>query len=86
MIRSLPAGRERRPGPLGKESWMSRQSRPFSAVAAILLAVVALAHLLRGVLAVDVVGGGRVVPIAASVLATVVAGLLSVGTWRESRG
>lgn len=65
---------------------MSRRSRPFSVIAAIVLAVVALAHLARVIFAVHVMVGDRAVPISVSVIATIVAGALAVGVWRESGG
>jgi hypothetical protein len=50
------------------------------------LAVVALAHLARVIFAVHVMVGDRAVPISVSVIATIVAGALAVGVWRESGG
>jgi len=65
---------------------MPTASRPSSFLAAILLATVALAHLARVFLGLEVVIGGRTVSMAVSVVATIVAGGLSIGLWRESRG
>lgn len=64
---------------------MSKESKPATALAALLLGIVALAHLLRAVLALPVVVGDQSIPISVSVVATVVAGALSLGIWRESR-
>jgi len=65
---------------------MSSSPRPFTAAAAVLLALVALAHLLRVVSGLEVVVGGVSVPLAVSIVATFVAGCLSFMIWRESGG
>jgi len=65
---------------------MPTESRPFAAVAVALLAIVAVGHLLRVVLGLEVVVGSTVVPMWVSVVATVVAGGLSVLLRRESTG
>jgi hypothetical protein len=65
---------------------MSTESRPFAAVAVALLALVAVGHLLRVVLGLEVVVGGYAVPMWVSVVATLVAGGLSVLLRRESSG
>jgi hypothetical protein len=59
--------------------------RPFTIVAAIIFAVVALVHLLRLVYGwvVNVAGGD--VPMWASVLGLVIAAVLAAGLWWESR-
>lgn len=59
--------------------------RPFTIVAAIILAVVALVHLLRLMYGwvVNVAGGS--VPMWASVVGLVIAGVLAAGLWWESR-
>jgi hypothetical protein len=65
---------------------MSTQSRPFTALAAVVFALVALAHLLRAAFGLDVVVGGYAVPLSVSVLATIVAGGLALLVWREAHG
>jgi hypothetical protein len=59
--------------------------RPFTVVAAIIFAVVALVHLLRLMYGwvVNVAGGS--VPMWASVVGLVIAGVLAAGLWWESR-
>ena len=59
--------------------------RPFTMVAAIIFAVVALVHLLRVAYGwvVNIAGGS--VPMWASVVGLVIAGVLAAGLWVESR-
>jgi hypothetical protein len=59
--------------------------RPFTIVAAIIFAVVALVHLLRLMYGwvVNIAGGS--VPMWASVLGLLIAGVLAAGLWWESR-
>jgi hypothetical protein len=59
--------------------------KPFTVVAAIIFAVVALVHLLRLMYGwvVNVAGGS--VPMWASVVGLVIAGVLAAGLWWESR-
>lgn len=64
---------------------MSTSSRPFTAIAAVLLALVALGHLLRALFGLGLVVGGYAVPVSVSVVATVVAGGLALLLWREAR-
>ena len=59
--------------------------RPFTTIAVIIFAVIALAHLLRLVRGFDVVVAGNAVPQWASIAGLVVAGLLALMVWRESR-
>lgn len=56
-----------------------------SLLAVVLLAVVAIAHLLRLLFAVDVVVGGYIVPQWVSVGGVVLPGLIAMLLWRESR-
>jgi hypothetical protein len=49
------------------------------------MALVAIAHLLRLVLRVEVVAGGVVVPLWVSLVGFVVPGALAAALWRESR-
>jgi hypothetical protein len=55
-------------------------------LAAILLAGVALAHLLRLLFRVEVTAGGIVVPMWLSAFGFLVPGTLSVALWRGRRG
>ena len=59
--------------------------KPASFVTAALLDVIAIAHVLRLVFHTEVTVGGRVVPMAVSVVGAVVAALLSVLVFREAR-
>lgn len=59
--------------------------RPASLVAAVVLAVVAIAHVLRLVLHTEVIIGGTVMPMWISGLGAVVAGILSTLVYRETR-
>ena len=54
-------------------------------IAALLLTLVAVAHLLRVVFGVDATVGGTVVPMWVSVAATVVAGGVALMLWRDRR-
>ena len=59
--------------------------KPFTLVAAVIFAAVALIHLLRVVYgwAVTIVGAN--VPVWGSVIALVISGVLAAGLWWESR-
>ena len=59
--------------------------KPFTTIAVIIFAIIALAHLLRLVRGFDVVVAGTAVPQWASIAGLVVAGLLALMVWRESR-
>jgi hypothetical protein len=59
--------------------------KPYTTAAAVLLGVVALAHLYRLIRPFDVVVAGWAVPQWVSAVALVVAGGISVMLWRESR-
>ena len=59
--------------------------RPAARITTIFLALVALAHLLRLVLQVEVIAGGVPIPLWLSAVACVVTGGLAVLLWRESR-
>jgi len=56
-----------------------------SLLAAVLLTVVAIAHLLRLLFAVEVVVGGYIIPQWLSVGGVVLPGLIAMLLWRESR-
>ena len=59
--------------------------KPFSAIAAVVFALVALAQLLRLVLGWSVVVNGISIPLWASAIACLVAAALAVMMWREAR-
>jgi hypothetical protein len=59
--------------------------RPAPFLAAILLALVAVAHLLRFLFRIEVVAGGVVVPLWVSLLGFLVPGALAVALWRGRR-
>ena len=59
--------------------------KPFTTLAAILFALVALAHAYRLGKACDVVVSGYPIPMWVSVVGMVVAALLAVMLWREAR-
>ncbi len=59
--------------------------QPIGRLATIFLALVALAHLLRLVMRVEVTVGGVTIPLWANALACVFAGGLAIMLWRESR-
>ena len=60
-------------------------SRPFTTIAALVFALVALVHAWRFVAGWEVVVAGYQVPHRASALAAVVAGGLALMVWRERR-
>ena len=59
--------------------------KPFSTVAAVVFALVALVHLLRLVYGWEVTLAGWVVPLWVSVVGLIVAGGLAALVWREAR-
>ena len=59
--------------------------KPFTTLAAIVLALIALVHLYRLVRPFEVVVGGTRIPMWVSIAGLVVAGGLSIMLWRESR-
>lgn len=61
------------------------RSRPFTTIAAIIFAIMALVHLYRLFSHFQVVVGSHTIPMWCSYVAIVVAGLLSWGLFRESR-
>ena len=60
--------------------------KPVTMITVLFLAMVAVAHLLRLLLGVEVTVGGTLVPLWVSVIACVVPAGLVVGLWLESRG
>lgn len=61
------------------------RNKPFTLVAAIIFATMALAHILRLFLKFQVVIGNHKLPMSASIAAIIVTGLLSWGLFREMR-
>ncbi len=59
--------------------------RPAALIATVFLALVALAHLFRLVLGVEVIAGGVSIPLWLSAVACVFTGGLAVLLWREGR-
>jgi membrane protein implicated in regulation of membrane protease activity len=59
--------------------------KPFTTIAAVVFALIALLQLLRFILAWPVSVNGLVVPVWASAIAFVIAAGLSVMLWRERR-
>ena len=59
--------------------------KPFTTLAAILLALVALAHLYRLIRPFEIVVQGHVLPQWVSIGGVIVAGGLAIMLWRESR-
>jgi hypothetical protein len=60
-------------------------SRPFTLLAAVIFALMALVHLYRIVTHFQIVLGSHEVPMSASWVAIVVSGLLAVTVYRESQ-
>lgn len=56
----------------------------FTKVAALLLALIAIGHVLRVVYAVEVIVGGMLIPVGVSIPVVVVVGGLAWMVWRES--
>ena len=59
--------------------------KPFTTLASIVLALIALVHLYRLVRPFEVVVGGTALPQWISIVGLIVAGGLSIMLWRESR-
>ena len=59
--------------------------KPATMISTLFLAVVAVGHLLRLVLGVEIRVGGILVPLWVSVIACVVPAGLAVALWRENR-
>ena len=60
--------------------------KPFTAAAAVLLGIVALAHLYRLIWPVEIIVGGQSIPQWVSIGGLLVPGALSLALWREARG
>lgn len=61
-----------------------KQGKPFSRIAAVLLAVICILHVVRAAMALPVTVGQTVIPIWMSIAAAIFAGLLSLMVWREA--
>jgi hypothetical protein len=61
------------------------RSRPFTTIAAILFGLAALLHLYRLFTHFQIVAGSHEIPLALSYVGVVVAAILSIGLFRESR-
>ena len=59
--------------------------KPFTTLACVLLALIAVAQLTRAVLGWELVLNGTAIPTWPSVLAAIVAGVPALMTWREAR-
>ena len=59
--------------------------KPFTALAAVLLGIIALAHLYRLIRPFEVTVAGNAIPQWVSIAGLVVAGGISVMLWREAR-
>ena len=59
--------------------------RPFTTIAVLILAILTLAHLYRLIKGLEVVVNGNTVPQWISGVVAVVAGVLALMVWRESR-
>ncbi len=59
--------------------------RPFTTIAVVVFALLALGHVLRVVFAWDVIVDGMIVPLGASVVVALVAAGLAFMVWLESR-
>ena len=59
--------------------------KPFSTAAAVLLGIVALAHLYRLIRPFEVIVAGEAIPQWGSVAGLIVAGGISLMLWREAR-
>ncbi len=68
------------------ETLSASHPKPFTWIATLLLALIAVGHVLRAAFAVEVVVGGTLIPVGASIPVVVVTGALAVMLWRESRG
>ena len=59
--------------------------KPFTTIAAVVFGLVALAHLYRVIRPFEVIVAGNAIPQWASIAGMVIAGVLAVMLWRESR-
>ena len=73
-----------RPAPFLALKKMHAMKKPFTVVAVVIFAIVAVVHLLRFVLGWNANIAGTEIPMWASVVALVIAGGLAIGLWREN--
>ena len=59
--------------------------KPFTKIAAVLLALVALLHLARVILNLELIVGSTEIPMWVSVGGFIIPLILSIGLWRESK-
>jgi hypothetical protein len=59
--------------------------KPFTTIAAIILAILALAHVYRFVRGLDLVVNGHAIPLWVSAVVALVAAVLALMIWRESK-
>jgi len=59
--------------------------KPFTKIASVLLALVALLHLARVILNMDLIVGNSEVPMWVSIGGFIIPLILSIGLWRESK-
>ena len=59
--------------------------KPFTKIAAVLLALVALLHLARVILSLELIVGSTEIPMWVSVGGFIIPLILSIGLWRESK-
>ena len=59
--------------------------KPFSKIAAVIFAIVALLHLARVILNLDLLVGDYKVPMWVSIVGSIIPLILSIGLWRESK-
>lgn len=60
--------------------------RPFTLIAAIIFALMAVAHAYRLLTHFQIIAGSHTMPLWLSIVGIAVAGILAVGLYRESRG
>lgn len=63
---------------------MSR-AKPFTLIAAIIFAIMALLHIYRLPTDFQIIVGSHTIPRSVSIIAAIVTGILSIGLFRESR-
>jgi len=64
---------------------LPRKVKPFTAIAIVILSLVAVLHVLRLIFGWEVVINGLVMPMWVSVVGIIVAGGLALMVWREAR-
>jgi hypothetical protein len=59
--------------------------KPFTTLAVLIFALVALVHVFRLIRGIQIVFGSHTIPLWTSAVGAIVAGLLAIMVWRESR-